>query len=252
MGLLSSREAERAQRKAAAKVRKIERKAAKKLRKAERKAEHKVIKTRARVEAKANAHEENRALKQALRTERKHNKKTHREERKTVKATAKAQAKAADAEVKSLAAQAKAAEKTSPLAPARIKRYLAVAKMVAPIVGPLAYRGAVAAREQITELQAKRAGVPATALTQYGGPSAALRARIDGARASAEQVAGIETTDEGRAFVTAMSGRLDNLRVAADAADTMPPSQRRAAQRAIDNELTAIDNDLLARLNVHP
>ncbi|WP_269430989.1 DUF6474 family protein [Gordonia sihwensis] len=32
----------------------------------------------------------------------------------------------------------------------------------------------------------------------------------------------------------------------------MPAQQRKNAQRAIDNELTAIDNDLLARLNVHP
>ncbi|MFM9377224.1 DUF6474 family protein [Gordonia sp. VNK21] len=248
MGLLSSRRTTSVERKASATVRRAERKAAKKVRKAERK----LVKERARAEAKFSAREENRARKKALRTERKHNKKSHRDERKTAKVAGKAQEKAAAAETKKLAAEAKNVEKTGALAPAKIRRYLTAARLVAPIAGPLAYRAGTAAREQLVEFQARRAGVSATALSAYGGPSAALRARIDAARSSAQQVSQVETTDEGRAFVGAMSERLDNLKVAVDAADTMPPSQRRAAQRAIENELAAIDSDLLARLNVHP
>lgn len=248
MGLSSSRKAKRLERKAEAKI---------------RKAEEKALKTRVRLEAKVSAHEEQKRHKKALRDEHKYAKKAHKAERKmaktaskaeqkTAKTAGKAQRKAAAAEAKTVTAQAKAAQTAGLLQPAKIRRYLAVAKLVAPIAGPLIYRGAVAARSEITALQARRAGVPAGLLTQYGGPSATLRARIAAAQSSADKVAGLEDTAEGKAFVQTMRARLDNLVVAADAADTMPPTQRRAAQRAIGNELTAIDNDLLARLNVHP
>lgn len=241
MGFLSSSSARRAERKAEAKI---------------RKAEEKALKTRVRLEAKVSAHEERKRHKKALRDEHKYRKKAHKAERKTAKANVKAQEKVAAVEAKSLAAQVKASEKAAEkqalLSPAKVRRYLSVAKLVAPIAGPILYRGAIAARSEITALQARRAGVPAELLTQYGGPSAPLRARIDAARESAAKVAAQDPSGEGRAFVDAMTTRLDNLVVAADAADTMPPSQRRAAQRAIGNELSAIDNDLLARLNVHP
>ena len=234
------------------KIRRAERKAERKLSKTARKAEKKAVEAKTRIQVRAGADEENRALKKHLKTQRKDLKKREREQRKTAKATGKASAKASAAEAKTIAAQAAAAEKKSLLSPSRIRRYLTVAKMVAPIAVPIAYRGSIAARQQINEMQARRAGVPAHLLNQYGGPTAAQRARIDQRRGTCEKVAAQETTDEGRAFVEHMNGRLNNLVIAADAADTMPPTQRRAAQRAIDNELTAIDNDLLARLNVHP
>lgn len=244
MGLMSSRQVRRAERKAEAKI---------------RKAEQKALKTRVKLEARVGALEEKKRHKKALREEHKYLKKAHKAERKTTKASVKAekqsakvQEKAAATEAKSVAAQAKAAQKQSGFSPAKVRRYLSVGKMLAPIAGPILYRGAIAARSEITAMQARRAGVPAELLTQYGGPSAPLRARIDAAGSNAKNVAAQETTEEGRAFVDAMGKRLDNLVVAVDAADTMPPAQRRAAQRAIGNELTAIDNDLLARLNVHP
>ncbi|MFZ2511027.1 MAG: DUF6474 family protein [Gordonia sp. (in: high G+C Gram-positive bacteria)] len=244
MGLLSSRQVRRAERKAEAKI---------------RKAEQKALKTRVKLEARVGALEEKKRHKKALREEHKYLKKAHKAERKTTKTGVKAekksanvQRKAAAEEAKAIAAQAKATQKQSAFAPAKIRRYLTVGKMVAPIAGPILYRGAIAARAEITAMQARRAGVPAELLTQHGGPSAPLRARIDAARNTAESVTAQETTAEGRAFVEAMGKRLNNLVVAVDAADTMPPAQRRAAQRAVGNELTAIDNDLLARLNVHP
>ncbi|MFT3716434.1 MAG: DUF6474 family protein [Gordonia sp. (in: high G+C Gram-positive bacteria)] len=248
----SSREAKRHQRRVERKIRKAERKADRKQRRSAAKAEKKATEQKARIQVRAGADEQNRALRKQLKTQRKHLKKSEREQRRTAKTTSKAQQKAASAEAKNLAAQAKAAEKQGLLHPTKVKRYLSVAKMLAPIAGPVIYRGSIAARQQINELQARRAGVPSHLLNQYGGPTAAQRARIDQTRATTERVAAQETTDEGVAFVQAMNGRLDNLVIAADAADTMPPTQRRAAQRAIDNELTAIDNDLLARLNVHP
>lgn len=251
-GSTSSQKLHRAERKAQRAIRKAEKKAVKARAKAEAKIEKKAAKTRAKFEAKVSAKQEKKLQKQALREEHKYLKKNQKAERKTAKAAGKAQEKAHAAEAKTIAAQAKAAEKQGLFTPAKIRRYLTVGRMVAPIAGPILYRGAVAARAQVTELQARKAGVPASLLNQYGGPSAATRARIAAAQNSAEQVEARETTSEGRQFVAAMRARLDNLVVATDAADTMPPAQRRAAQRAIDNELSAIDNDLLARLNVHP
>ena len=241
MALLSTTRAKRS-------ARKLERKAERKLRKIEKKA----IKVRAKAQAKAESAEERKAHKQQLRTEHKFAKRGQREERKTVKASAKAQQKVAAAEAKTIAEQQKAEAAKALFTPAKIKRYLTVGRIVAPILAPIAYRGAVAARAQFTEVRAQRAGVPSALLTQFGGPSATLRARIASARESASRVGAAEQNAEGKAFVDAMTARLDNLQIAADTADSMPPAQRKSAQRAIDNELAAIDNDLLARLNVHP
>ncbi len=237
MGLSESRKARRLERKAEAKI---------------RKAEQKALKTRVKLEAKVSSHEETKRHRQALRAEQKFHKKAQKAERKTAKTAGKAQERAHAAEAKSVAAQAKATQQPGLLAPSRIKRYLAVARIAAPIAGPILYRGAIAARSEVTAFQARRAGVPASLLNQYGGPSAPLRARIAAATESSAKVEQLEKTPEGAAFVASMRGRLDNLVVALDAADTMPPAQRRAAQRAVGNELSAIDNDLLARLNVHP
>ncbi|WP_347957786.1 DUF6474 family protein [Gordonia aichiensis] len=237
MGLLSSLGSNRTQRKVDAKI---------------RKAEEKAIRTRAKVQAEAESRASRKAAKKQLKDEHKFHKRAQKQDRKTVKATGKAQQKVAAAEAKTIAEQAKADAAAAFLTPAKMKRYLAVARMAAPVVVPIAYRAAVGARSQVTALAARRAGVSPALLTQFGGPSAPLRARIAAARITAEEVRGLETSAEGQTFVTAMTTRLDNLQVAADAADTMPPQQRKNAQRAIDNELTAIDNDLLARLNVHP
>ena len=47
-----------------------------------------------------------------------------------------------------------------------------------------------------------------------------------------------------------MSNRLANLSLAVDTAESMNPAERRNAHRAINNELSAIDADILARLGV--
>ncbi|GAA4682082.1 DUF6474 family protein [Gordonia humi] len=237
MGLLSSVRKTRTDRKAGKKI---------------RKAEEKAIKFRAKAQAKAESAADRKLRKKELRTEHKFHKRGQKAERKTVKTSAKAQEKVAAAEAKSIAEQAKADAAKAMFTPAKMRRYLTVGRMAAPVLVPIAYRGAVAARAQLTQVRARRAGVPADVLTRYGGPSAALRARIATSRESATKVGAAENSAEGKAFVDAMSARLSNLEVAADAADAMPPAQRKSAHRAIDNELTAIDNDLLARLNVHP
>ena len=93
-----------------------------------------------------------------------------------------APAKAAKAETKAIEAKQKADEKSRKVTPANIKRYLTVARLVSPVVAPLAYRGAVVAREQLNQFKATRAGVAPELLAQYSGHGAPLSARIESAR----------------------------------------------------------------------
>ena len=217
---------------------------------AQRRADAKALKRKARLEAKAQHSEQRKAQKKHLKDEHKFRKKDLKAERKNVKRAAKAQTKAAKAESKTIAAKQKAAEKSRKVTPANIKRYLTVARLVSPVVAPLAYRGAIAAREQLNQFKATRAGVAPELLARYSGHGAPLAARIESARAALKQVPGKDASADTGAFVDAINTRLDNLAIAVDAAETMPPAQRRSAHASIDSELGAIDADILARLGV--
>ena len=217
---------------------------------AQRRADAKALKRKARLEAKAQHSEQRKAQKKHLKDEHKFRKKDLKAERKNVKHAAKAQTKAAKAESKTIAAKQKAAEKSRKVTPANIKRYLTVARLVSSVVAPLAYRGAIAAREQLNQFKATRAGVAPELLARYSGHGAPLAARIESARAALKQVPGKDASADTGAFVDAINTRLDNLAIAVDAAETMPPAQRRSAHASIDSELGAIDADILARLGV--
>lgn len=217
---------------------------------AQRRAEAKALKAKAKLEAKLQAKSHRKSQRSRRRAEDKFRKKELKQQAKAAKVTAKAHEKASKAETKAVLAKAKVDADAKKLSPASVRRYMTVARLVAPIVVPIAYRAAVAARGQVTELQARRAGVSADVLRQFSGPGASLSARVSGARAALDKVAAKDSSAEATAFVSAMATRLDNLAIAVDAAETMPPGQRRNAHQSIDKELTAIDADVLARLGV--
>ncbi|MFW0797770.1 DUF6474 family protein [Gordonia sp. CPCC 205515] len=217
---------------------------------AQRKAEAKALKAKAKMEAKLDHKSRRKTEKARRKDERKLRKQDHKQQRKTTKAEAKAQEKVNKAEAKTVAAKAKAAADAKTLSPANVRRYLTVGRLVAPIVIPIAYRAAVGARGQVTALQANRAGVSPDVLRQFSGHGATLSARITTARGALEKVAARDSSPEAQTFVATMNTRLDNLAIAVDAAETMPPAQRRTAHQSIDAELGAIDADVLARLGV--
>lgn len=132
----------------------------------------------------------------------------------------------------------------------RVKRYLSVAKLVSPVLVPVAYRAATAARQQLDTFQANRSGLAASDVAQYDGYGARLSARIARTDASLTTLTESNPDAETAAFVNAMRGRLTNLREAVQSAETMPAPRRRAAHQAIGRELAAIDADLLARRGV--
>lgn len=226
-------------------------------RRAAKKAEKEAAKRRAKYEAKYEAKErraEQRAEKrEAARTVRRGERKSaraHRRELRSKERIAKHESRAAVAEAKVRTAEIEAAKVAKKLTPQNARRAMSIAKVVAPVLGPVVYRGSVVAREKIGDLQAARAGVPPETLRQFTGKGAPLAARIATTRRSLHSLTLTDTGAEAAAFAQAMSVRLDNLSVAVDAAESMNPEGRRNAYRAIGNELTAIDADILARLGV--
>jgi hypothetical protein len=207
---------------------------------ATRRAEARALKSRARLEAKLAAKNESKRIKVAGRTE-----------DRAIKAQLKAQRDVDKTAVKLAQTELRTAREGRLLSPGRVRRLLTVSRLVAPVVVPLAYRAAVAARGVIDERRADRLGVPLTALGQFSGQGGRLSARIAGAESSLRQVAANKPKDsETRAFVAAVTERLAALSAAVTAAENMPGQRRRGAQQSIADQLDGIEADLMSRLGV--
>jgi hypothetical protein len=207
---------------------------------ATRRAEARAIKARAKADAKHSARNELRRIKSA-----------ERSENKAIKAQLKVARDADRTAVKVAEAQLKAAREGKLLSPTRIRRALTVSRLLAPVVVPVVYRAAIAARGAIDERRADRLGVPLSQLGQFSGVGGQLSARVAGAENSLRQVAEKKPKDaENKQFVAAMTERLNALSAAATAAENMPGPRRRDAHAAIAGQLDGIDADLMARLGV--
>jgi hypothetical protein len=207
---------------------------------ATRRAEARAIKTRAKADAKHSARNERRRIKSA-----------ERSENKAIKAQLKAARDADRAAVKVAEAQLKAVREGKLLSPTRVRRALTVSRLLAPVVVPVVYRAAIAARGAIDERRADRLGVPLSQLGQFSGVGGQLSARIAGAENSLRVVAEKKPKDaETKQFVAAMTERLAALSAAVTAAENMPGPRRRDAHAAIAGQLDGIDADLMARLGV--
>jgi Family of unknown function (DUF6474) len=207
---------------------------------AARKAEAKAIKAKAKLEARLAAKNEARRIKA-----------DHKAASDALKAQLKAQRDSDKAALKAAETQLKAAQEGKLLSPTRIRRMLTVTRLLAPVVVPLFYRAAMAARGFIDERRAERLGVPLSQLGQFSGHGAQLSARIAGAESSLRLVADKKPKDaETKQFVAALTERLADLSAAVTAAEKMPTSRRRAAHTAISEQLDGIDADVMARLGL--
>jgi len=206
---------------------------------ATRRAEARALKAKAKMEAKLSAKNESKRIKATLRAD-----------EKAAKSQLKAQQSSDRTAMKVAETKLRAAQQGKLLAPARIKRTMTASRLLAPVVVPVAYRAAVAARGVIDERRADRLGVPITALGQFSGAGGRLSARISGAEHSLRLVADRNDGPETRQFVSAITDRLAALSAAVPAAENMPGPRRRAAQAAIATQLDGIEADLLARLGV--
>ena len=207
---------------------------------ATRRAEARAIKAKAKLEAKLGAKNEARRIKADLKAE-----------ANALRAKLRAQRDSDKAALKVAETQLKAAREGKLFSPTRIRRMLTVTRLLAPIVVPLFYRAAVAARGYLDERRADRLGVPLSQIGQFSGHGAALSARIAGAEHSLRLVAEKKPKDaETQQFVAAITERLRDLSAAVAAAENMPTTRRRAAHAAIAEQLDGIDADLMARLGL--
>ncbi|WP_280316803.1 DUF6474 family protein [Nocardia wallacei] len=212
---------------------------------ADRKAEAKALKHKAALEAKLGARNE---------------RKRHRAEIRAQREVAKQQIATLKAEEKAALKRAEKAERDL-LSAGQVKKYLGVARVLIPVLAPLAYRAATFVRGQLDTRRAHRLGIELDQLTDFSGHGAKLQARIANADAAIGEIAakGISAKgiaakdkddDDAGKFVTATRDRLESLTAAVRTAEQMPPQRRRAVHTSISHELSGIEADVLARLGV--
>ncbi|KZS69135.1 hypothetical protein A4G29_12535 [Mycobacterium kansasii] len=205
-----------------------------------RRAEARAIKARAKLEAKLSAKNAARRLKYERKAA-----------DKALKAQLKAQRDSDRAALKVAETQLKAEREGKLLSPTRIRRALTVSRLLAPILAPVIYRAAIAARGLIDQRRADQLGIPLAQVGQFSGHGARLSARIAGSEQSLRMVQEKKPKDaETKQFVAAISERLAELSAAITAAENMPAQRRRAAHTAISSQLDGIEADLMARLGL--
>jgi hypothetical protein len=207
---------------------------------ATRRAEARALKAGAKLEARLSAKNERRRIKSA-----------EKAAEKAFKAQLKAQKDADRVALKVAETELKAVREGKLLSPARIRRTLTVSRLLAPVLAPLIYRAAIAARGLIDQRRADQLGIPLAQIGQFSGHGARLSARIAGAEQSLQAVQEKKPKDaETKQFVAAISERLADMSTAINAAENMPTQRRRAAHTAISSQLDGIEADLLARLGL--
>ncbi|MFD0362172.1 DUF6474 family protein [Nocardia sp. GCM10030253] len=205
----------------------------KRKRRPSRRAEAKALKHKAAMEAKLGAKNDRKALRAEARTQRK---------------VAKAQISTLQAEEKAALKLAAKAER-DPFSASQVRKYLGVARVLVPVLAPLAYRAATFIRGRIDTRRAHQLGIGIEQLGDFSGHGARLQARIANAEGALGKISGSKNGD-GKAFVTATQDRLDNMTAAVRTAEQMPATRRRAVHTSISNELSGIEADVLARLGV--
>jgi hypothetical protein len=207
---------------------------------ATRRAEARAIKARAKLEARLWAKNEKRRIKAA-----------EQAAQKALNAQVKAQKESDRTALKIAESELKAVREGKLLSPTRIRRTLTVTRLLAPVLAPLIYRAAIAARGAIDQRRADQLGIPLAHIGQFSGHGARLSARVAGAEQPLRAVQEKKPKDpETKQFVAAISERLSDLSAAISAAENMPTQRRRAAHAAISSQLDGIEGDLLARLGL--
>ena len=207
---------------------------------ATRRAEARAIKARAKLEARLAAKNEARRIKG-----------DRRAADKAIRAQVKSQRDTDRTALKVAEAELKAAREGKLLSPTRIRRVLTVSRLLAPILTPVIYRLAMAARAIIDQRRADQLGIPLAQIGQFSGHGAQLSARIAGAEKSLRMVQDKKPKDaETKQFVSAIGERLSDLSAAVTAAENMPAARRRAAHAAISSQLDGIEADVMARLGL--
>lgn len=188
-------------------------------------------------------------------------------DRKIARYRAKAEAGARRAEAKSQLATSKLQAKSEKAAldqhekermarewnAAKAKRYLAVGRIVAPVIAPYAMAAAGTLRHRWDDHRSRRLGVSPEELGGYSGRGGNLHARISRiARTFGELKAdgSTERSPQAKAFVDTNEPRLHDFAAAVRAAEQMPAQRRKTAYRAVSKDLDRIEVELLSHLGI--
>ncbi|MEE2030713.1 DUF6474 family protein [Rhodococcus chondri] len=222
----------------------------KRKRRVTRKAEAKALKHKATLEAKLGAKNRLKNDRRSAKAQEKLGKKLAKSQTKLDKELVRSQAKVEKETIATLKAQKKAAENQG-LNAAKIRRYLGVARLLAPVLAPIVYQAVTAIRGQLDARRAQNLGVAVESLGEFSGHGARLSARIASAEQSLIKIEALHPQDaETKTFASAIRARLFDLATAVQTAEQMPVGRRKAAHSAISQELDGIEADLLARLGV--
>src|SRR5699024_4479001 len=182
-------------------------------RRSRRKAEAAALKHKAGLEAKLSAKNDRKRDKASAKADRKRIK----AERKSAAADHKARDKEQQNDLK-IAETNKEAAEAGKFDAKSVGRYLGIARTVAPVAVPLAYRGATALRGALDQRRADKLGVSVDELGAYSGSGAKLGARIAGTERTLATLTEQNPRDaETNEFVATMRKRLKDLRTAVDA-----------------------------------
>lgn len=178
-------------------------------------------------------------------------------DRKRLRAERRTADKVSRAQIATLKAQEDAARKTAEKATrdrfsvSQVRKYLGVARVLMPVLIPLAYRAATFIRGRIDVRRAQKLGVGLDQLADYSGHGASLTARIANAETSTKDILARHGDPDTVEFIAVTRERLTNLNTAVRTAEHMPAPARKSAHTAIGGELTGIETELLGRLGVN-
>jgi hypothetical protein len=133
------------------------------------------------------------------------------------------------------------------LTPRNAKNAVAVAKVIGPVLLPLAVKAATSLRTMKDNRKAHKLGVSVDDLAKFSGKGGALHARIAGL---ADVVTELRDRGKDTAFADETSATLAQLASAVRAAERMPASRRKAAHRAVSVELNQLEQRLLHKLGL--
>lgn len=125
---------------------------------------------------------------------------------------------------------------------ANVQRWLGVARLLSPLLIPLAYRGITAGQERLNVFRAQRYGVTAEQLAQFSGHGAPLKARIAGLRDT------LKTAHLPAGFIHDVQDRLDELDGAIANSEYMTPEQRRRAHASISRDIDEVTHQVREKI----
>ncbi|QPK83175.1 hypothetical protein G7Y29_10155 [Corynebacterium qintianiae] len=197
---------------------------------AKTKADIKAAEVRARQLAKNEAKQEHRTAKLLDKAE----KRLLNEEKKGLKRKRKHEKKLAETQLKRI--------EQSGLTQKKAKNWVGAARVLVPVLLPLAYKAMTSYQQNRIESRANTMGLSSQDLSRYSGRGAELKARIDALRGNTDRLH--DTPALSSSFIKDVDVRLDELEQAVRNAERLNPEQQRLAHSSIERELDEVTGEI--------